>query len=151
MIISIISKGPISVVYVEALESALFLLRLGVSVLYEEHGYKGKCYENCSEREEHGSHAERVVKEAREDGSNYLCRHGSGVIVARVFSDLAALCQLNDHGEGVYVYGSPTDTRKNEYGIHKYLGGVEVDKVSNKECRGEKDYSREDGLFSSDL
>ena len=62
-------------VYIKMLKSALLFKHLCVSVTDEEHSNERKRYENGTERKEHIAHTDKIVKNSRKYGGDYLSRH----------------------------------------------------------------------------
>lgn len=67
----------------------------------------------------------------RQDGREYLCGHGKGVVIPGVFADVAGRGNLHDHREGVDIDCRPGEADDAEEDVHRCMvtivkGGAQI-------------------------
>ena len=140
----------LSVVHILEGGKAGFGFCLGITVTDKEHGDKAHGYEEgCIGEEDAVAHI--AQQEAGHNGGDDLRGHGCGVIEAGELADIGAAAHFNNHGQGVYVDGSPCKTHKGKDNKHDdvdgVIGGGQHIAQSKADCQ--QDNAELDGLFAA--
>ena len=114
----------------------------------KEHRHEGTGDEERRIREEH-LHFPRIIhQKAARHGRGDLRRHGSGIVVTRIFSDVAARRKFHDHRKGVDVDGGPAHAGQREEDQHDQA--VSFEEEGGAEGPDHTENADENGLFAAD-